>query len=457
MDEFAEKIKDSGNVFQYEEESYHKADEYLNRDFEFLIVQLVREAYSQGRNTVTMDFLLKMNYWDIDYIRDEVTDTNDHWSVDSLVLDTLIWIIEDLRLGHVDSITLTHFSNAIDRIAENAVNAGYNARTSEDEIRFEIRELSMRYSSMINNLNLLKVRYDKQREEIFNQEKNRASEKGYQKDWRKRMEMAERIVELKKDIVRSPLIDLMTELPDLTEVAFTLNKKKMKELDVGINKFLNEFAQDSYIDDVPEYHHDRLNFAKQVENFCEYLTTLNLIGDTINVPFSILRDTSFEAVKILSHLKREGRISFDWTRKDYWPVTFSITPITPHSLLGLVTNVTKSSSAAQKTKHNLSFSKQPCSLTFIDQEGVKKKISIQGQVQKEVLRVIFRDENKCFDEWSLYDISEILGSEDVNERAVKNAIYQFNRKVQIRMPHIKRFFDLNQTSAKIDEQYVNKS
>ena len=445
-----ETLTDGQNTFEYEEEQYHQVEDYLNRDFEFLIIQLLREAYSAGKDAVTMGSLTKMNYWDIDYIREEITDTNDHWSIESMVLETFFFVIEDLRLGRINNVTLAHYSDAIERVAENAVRSGFDLQTSKEESRFEIRELTMRYNAMINNLTLLRATYNKQQDEMFAATNSTT-------DWQEARQKAERIEESRTSVVRSPLMDLLVEIPDLVEISFTLNSEKMRELDQKIGRFLVEFSVNTQLENVPKYQEKRLDFAKQIENFCAYLGTLNLIGDTINIPFSVLRDESFEAVKILSFLKNQGRIDFDWTRNDYWSVSFASAPITPQSLLGLIDDSEKNLALNNEIKYNLSFSPQPCHLTFTSPDGQETKISIQGQVQKEVLRVIFKDPNRVFDDWSLYDISEILGSEDVSTRAVANAIYQFNLKVQRSLPHVKHLFDHNYSSARLNSKYVQRS
>ena len=70
-----------------------------------------------------------------------------------------------------------------------------------------------------------------------------------------------------------------------------------------------------------------------------------------------------------------------------------------------------------------------------------------------MLRVIFSDPACIYDEWSLYDISEILGSHDVDEKAVKNAVYQFDKKVKLAMPNIKSIFKLTKNSTRLNPVY----
>ncbi len=92
-------------------------------------------------------------------------------------------------------------------------------------------------------------------------------------------------------------------------------------------------------------------------------------------------------------------------------------------------------------------------LTIEDQDNKKYEIMIQGQVQKEVLSVMFKNPKKIYEEWSLYDISEILGNQDVDEIAVKNAIYQLDRKIKLAIPNIKKIFDLNKHSARLSPTF----
>jgi len=104
-------------------------------------------------------------------------------------------------------------------------------------------------------------------------------------------------------------------------------------------------------------------------------------------------------------------------------------------------------------KLNFNFSPGTGIMIIEEQNGNKYEIKVQGQVQKEVLRVIFSDPACIYDEWSLYDISEILGSHDVDEKAVKNAVYQFDKKVKLAMPNIKSIFKLTKNSTRLNPVY----
>ncbi len=111
----------------------------------------------------------------------------------------------------------------------------------------------------------------------------------------------------------------------------------------------------------------------------------------------------------------------------------------------------------KEIKFNLSFAMQTGIMTLTDQDNNKYTISVQGQVQKEVLRVIFRNPEDTYLEWSLYDISVALGEDDVDTKAVKNAIYQFSRKVKLNIPQLENIFELTKHSAKLNPKYISKT
>lgn len=111
----------------------------------------------------------------------------------------------------------------------------------------------------------------------------------------------------------------------------------------------------------------------------------------------------------------------------------------------------------KKIKLNLSFSQQIGIFFLTDQDGKEYKIKIQGQVQREVLRIIFQNPKNTYSEWSLYDISDLLVGNDVDETAVKNAIYQFNKKVKLSIPEVENIFELTKHSTKLNQKYINKN
>ena len=162
-------------------------------------------------------------------------------------------------------------------------------------------------------------------------------------------------------------------------------------------------------------------------------------------------------IKILSYLEREKRAKVrNWNDTDMWNIGFHKLPLTLASLTGQEQNESNDKrERSDELKLYLIFSPQTGILALSDNER-EYEIRIQGQVQREVLRVIFENPRNTYTEWSLYDVSERLGREDVNEVAVKNAIYQFNKKVQLKIPEIKNLFVLTKHSAKLNSKYTRK-
>jgi hypothetical protein len=430
-------------AFQYEEEQYHEIEYYLHRGFEFLLIQLLLELYTSGKSSISMNIPIKMSSADVEEYLEEVTDSNEHWSIESMVLGTLVFLIEDVRLGKATELAINGYPRAVERIAENAVNTGFKLERDGTDVKSNLKSLGMQYSSMIDALIKLKPQFDKQEKEWFEN-----AHKNNRPDFKEGRRLIERMTVNAKDTGSdSPFIELMTELPDLTELSFEFDVRGISEAQEKVQRYLNNFAKIT-----PDG-----NIVKQIEKFCIYLKTLNVVGNIVSVPFSIQTEGGFEAIKILSHLKQKGAISFDWLSEDGWNISFAELPITPQTLIG--TKEPKESTASKsKTKYNLSFADNPTSLTFSISEAPDIKVPIQGQIQKEVLRVIFRNMTQAFESWSLYDISETLGGkEDVDEVAVRNALYQFSKKVRLYMPEIERFFIFDQNSARIDTRYVNKN
>lgn len=157
------------------------------------------------------------------------------------------------------------------------------------------------------------------------------------------------------------------------------------------------------------------------------------------------------ALELFACLSKEGLIK----SIDYLVGNDIAISVNEDMLNSLYSEVVPSSN--KEIKLNLSFSFQAGSMTLKDQDGKEYKIRIQGQVQKEVLRVIFRNPKDTYTEWSLYEISDILGRNDVNETAVKNAIYQFNKKVKLTIPQISNLFELSKHSTQLNPKYVNQN
>jgi hypothetical protein len=172
-----------------------------------------------------------------------------------------------------------------------------------------------------------------------------------------------------------------------------------------------------------------------------------------------LSEQGFEIIKVLTYLERQQRLKVrNWNDTELWNVKFHKVPVTVASLFGQEDkNEPKNSDENQEIKLNLSFLPQTGTMLLTNKDGKEYKVKVQGQVQKEVIRVIFQNPKNTYTEWSLYDISETLGGNDVDETAVKNAIYQFNRKVKLAIPQVENLFELTKHSARLNPKYVSIS
>jgi hypothetical protein len=421
-----------------DEDYFLKPFDYFNSDINLLTLHILLEGFYRGQNIFTLDQFLKGEYWKIDEITDEIRDTQDYGSVEDLVLHQIIQIVRDLKLGKITRISVTDLYGLTEKVVREALD---KKDSNEEDVMY--------YTGVLREIQDFEAIRAKQREIEFQTNKEgmkfdraNANRVNFEEDnFHRHIEYI--------SAISSPFIEI--------EIAF--NDKGSIELNKEIEDLLQCFSQDDFLEKIPAYKQKRYYFTKQIENFFEYIKAFPEIEGYVNIPFSILQEQGFEAVKIMSYLERQGKIKVrNWNDTEFWNVKFHQTPITLNSLLGqknIIEPIKEDKN--QEIKLNLSFSPQTATMTITDQNNKEYRIKVQGQVQKEVIRVIFQNPKNTYTEWSLYDISELLGGNDVDETAVKNAIYQFNRKVKLSIPEVKNLFELTKHSAKIDSKYVNKN
>jgi hypothetical protein len=345
--------------------------------------------------------------------------------------------MRDLNLGKITRISVTDLYGLTEKIVREALN-----KKDGDE------EDVMYYTSVLREIQDLEAIRSKQREIEFQEGKE---------EMRFDRTSANRVNFTENDFHRH-IEYISTVSSPFIEIEIVFDNKTPNELNKEIEDLLQCFSQDDFFEKTPTYKPKRYYFTKQIENFFEYIKTLPEIDSYINIPFSILREQGFEAIKILSYLEKQGKIKVrNWNDTEFWNVKFHKTPVTLNSLLGQDKIEIGNEDNIEKIKLTLSFSLQTGTMILIDTKGKEYRINVQGQVQREVLRVIFQHPKNTYSEWSLYDISETLGGNDVNEIAVKNAIYQFNRKVKLSIPEVENIFELTKHSAKLNSKYVNKN
>ena len=414
-----------------EEDEQVDTFDYFNTDIKLLALHIVLESFYRGQNTFSLDQFLKGDYWKIEEIADEIKDTNDYGSVEDLVLQQVIQMIKDLNIGKIVRVSVKDLSNLADKVIREAVE---EKNGTENEV--------MIYSAYIDEIYKLKSLKDAQRLDMkdFHTEK-----------WDR--------IDFTKDDFHRHIQYLSQTGSSFIEFEVEFDKKGPIEANDAIDDYIDNFSEDQFIEKKPVYRQKRFYFSKQIENFVEYIKRFPLIDGNMNIPFSSLSEQDFEVVKVLSYLERQKRLKVrNWNDTELWNVKFHKLPITVASLFGQEdTKEVEKIDSKEEIKLNLSFSLQTGTMILTDTNGIEYKIKVQGQVQKEVLRVVFQHPKNTYGEWSLYDISETLGGNDVNEIAVKNAIYQFNKKVKLTIPQVENLFELTKHSARLDPKYISVS
>lgn len=432
--------KDKKHIFKYDEEQYHEPSYYFNDDLNFLFILIFLEAFKNNKEELSFGEFFKGNYWDNADFCDEIFDTNDYYSIEDKVIEQALFMFEDLRMGNVIQVGVDNINNACEDYLIKMVKTGL------EDVKINISN----HFSVIEQLFFLLNQEKRLREEKL--EKNPEMPIGD-------MFRDNSVFFTKEQRYFSALQPIIIELPEHIIIRVKYDDKNIDKLNKEIENYLIDFSNDKFFNQEYTYSgNKRLYFSQQIENFYKYINRLNLIGDTINIPFNIINESGFEAIKILSFLQIKGVIKISWSDDVSWKVQFLNLPITIQSLLGLnKEKEIKNEENEEEIKLNLSFYPATGILILKDQNNKEYKIKLQGQVQKEVMRVIFQNPKNTYTEWSLGDISDFLGPEDVNEIAVKNAIYQFNRKIKLEIPKIGDIFELNQYSCKLNPKYVNKN
>jgi hypothetical protein len=408
---------------------------YFNVDINLLALQVLLEGFYRGQSVFRLEEFIKGNYWKIDEIEEEIRDSNDHGSVEDLVMHQVIQIIKDLELASIKRVSVARLSELTEKVIREAV---YTKDGTEDDVVY--------FSSIISEVYDLKKIEDEQTQ--------------------KRIDAGVPIKEVlttkRADFTRDSFGRHLQYISSISapfiELEVEYNDAKAYEVEEAIVNYVFSFSQDDYVENKPAYRQKRFYFTKQIENFFEYIKALPEIDGSVNVSFSALNEQGFEVVKVLTYLEREKRIKVrNWNDTELWNVKFHKTPITLFSLLGQEVKVENNSPKSSEIKLNLSFSSSNATLSLTDENGKEYKVKLQGQVQKDVLRVVFEHPQNIYSDWSLYDISETIGAEGLDEKAVRNAIYQFNRKVRLSIPEVENLFELTQHYATLNPKYVNKN
>jgi hypothetical protein len=418
-----------------DEEDFLTTFDYFNSDINLLTIRILLEGFYRGQTIFTLDEFINGNLWKVDEITDEIRDTNDFGSVEDMVLQQVQQILRDLKIGELKQVSVISLGELLEEVIRRAV------KTEEYD-----EELVMYYAAVADEVSKLKKLSDDR------VEKEMASGKKYQNITKNRAVFEPykyfKTIQFISDI-SAPFIEF--------EIEF--NKKGIKKIHQEIDDLLNGFSENDFKNNLPAYRYSRAYFTKQLEAFYNYVVKLPEIKGSINLPFSILEEKDFEAIKILSHLeKQEIAKVTNWNDTELWKLNFHKTPVTLSMILGTnpADKLPEKSSRNEKLKFSLIFDKETDTLIFLQNEK-EIPVKLQGQVQKEVAREIFKNPENIYSKWSLYDISEALGSSDIDTRGVKNAIYNLNKKARLQIPEIKKLFIYDQHSAILNEDYIKKN
>lgn len=313
--------KEEHNKYTEEEllSDYHEMIfDCLNKDLSLLILHILLEGYfksSEGLWIFTLDQFIKHNYFKIEEISEEASDTNDFYSLEGMVFSQVIYMIEELNIAKVKRIGISKISELPTLLIKRALN---EKEPTEQEIAY--------YSSMIEEIYTLRRDNERKNENI----KIGSDIKSYSK-WREKQERAD----FDTSYEASSRIGFAFDFaPNLTEIEVKFNDEVVKMINRDIEDYLFNFSQDTYLDQKPTYKEKRYYFSKQLENFYNYIKKFPEINGNVNIPFSSLTEEGFEVVKILSYLEREKILKVNnWDDVDMWNVKFNKQPITLESII----------------------------------------------------------------------------------------------------------------------------
>lgn len=420
--------KKKEELFEYEDEPSYKPFDFINKDLDLLFIVVFIEAFKESKTELNFADFFKGNYWDIDQVSSEVSDTNDYYSVPDMVLEQVLFIFEDMRMGKVTEVGIDNTDEAIkDILIEVAKIGPENARKEAPNYSYPIEQL---FSLQFQERQKIEKAFEENPESFAN-----IREKLFDKS----------IFFSKEDGYFRKLQHLIIDAP--THILFKVKycNERIQEIEEEISSYLDHFQKDEYTSNLPRYQEKRYYFSQQIESFYRYISRLNLIGDTINIPFTILSENGFEAVKILLYLQQKNTIKIRWSDEGSWKVQFLKLPITPESLLGAREKVKD----ITNLKYALSFN-EVNSMLMIGEHSFK----VQGPDQKEFLKIIFKDQKELSKEWFFSEIAELYDyAGGVNDKKFYNASYQLNLKVAQKTP-IKDFLITTKQSVRINPKYL---
>jgi hypothetical protein len=402
----------------------------FNSDINLLSVQLLLSAWKLGKDTLTLEYFIKGDYWKVDELSSELQDTGDFVSTQDWVLAQVISTIENLRLGEIENITITSIHRLIEAIIEDAMDAQLNDYEKEEMIGY--------YRSLIDEAYKLNELSKEQLEQFM--EKNPGIDK-----WRGMLDQ----VALTKDNYGRYLSALVAVGASHIDIKINFSAKWMLRMEEAMRDYLKLFANDLIVNNTPNYRETRYYYSKQLENFVAYINKLPEIEGVVNIPFDVLSEKGFEFVKIISFLEQKQKVYItQWDNNHMWNIRFWETPITIHSL----TSAKKEETVAkpEKLETDLSFSEERGELSIEGKTASFRKDTDPYQV----LKIIFSDPTEVGKEWFYSEIGELFDPlASFPDKKFANAIYRANQKIAIDTG-IRDFFISTKQVVSINQKYL---
>ncbi len=277
----------------------------------------------------------------------------------------------------------------------------------------------------------------------------------------KEQETLNQTIEIINKVLDKRDIDMESSFAEDLYEAILLSIEVEDELSNYLQKYLEEFCNDKLEkpqspkedwNKIRYFEQDFYRYKKQRQIFIDAIKNKleTQPPNKIKIYSSDIPREHINEAELFTCLEKEGLINHE----NYEYGGFGKDD-KPHWLLDVNEKMIEGIPSDKEIKLNLSFNPHGF-MDLKDQDSNEYKIRVQGQVQKEVLREIFRNPQQVYSEWSLYDISNALGSQDVDKKAVKNAIYQFNKKVKLKIPEIDNLFELTEHTARLNPKYIKR-
>lgn len=405
--------------------------DFFNSDISLLAINILLEGYYRGQSIFTLDQFLKGNYWEISEIKERIKDTNDYTSIEDLVLNQAIDILESLNLGKIRRMGLMDFDGLLRNIVKEIVKAKNGDQDTEDMIDY--------YTEIVSEACDLKRL-------ISIQVKKALKEHKYEVGMSNQLEL--------QDDSQKHLSFIASFAAPFLEFRISFIDKRAKEIHKELDDYIFCFSQDDFIDESSSYKEKRFYFSKQLENFFNYVISFPAIDGYVNIPFSSLREKGFEVVKVLNYLEMNKRAKVrNWNDTDLWNVRFFKTPITIESLT-LERKGNEKYQSKTEEKDLLTFN-QESGLLIINKERVKiKKYSDQFYL----LKVLFENEENIYKEFlfdELDDYEDTMGWED---KKIRNTVQNLNTKLALTTnSKVKNFLLVTSKAFKINKKYLPDS